>query len=177
MYRSGEQQYPFRVRQAGKLGAATNQGGLCWPTRREPSLQRLWQSQIETRYLYRPCAASPHKKQPRRRGTIPTIQELLHERLKFEELAADEAVYCESCQARRQMDKWCEITSPPSHLCISMSRFAWDRETQTLTKVKTKVRVDGGITIGPYQYDLYCTIMHRGESATEEHILRRRAQI
>lgn len=111
----------------------------------------------------------PTEEQVKAAGSIPTTQALLEDRLKFEELDADCLVNCDRCQDKRQMGKWCEIVSPPCHICICLNRFTFNVEKMDFTKEKTPVRVDGPLKIGPYEYELYHVIIHTGKDASSGH--------
>lgn len=102
-------------------------------------------------------------------GVMPTTQALLDERLKFEYLDEDNMIFCEGCQQKQRVGKKCEIVSPPAHLCICLSRFAYDPEHGGTSKEKTPVQVDGVLQIGPFTYELYHVIIHTGKTATSGH--------
>mmetsp|Transcript_84739 Transcript_84739/g.265086 ORF Transcript_84739/g.265086 Transcript_84739/m.265086 type:complete len:833 (+) Transcript_84739:55-2553(+) len=111
----------------------------------------------------------PKENEVMRTGAMPTTQALLDERLKFEYLDEDNLVFCESCQQSRRVGKWCEIVSPPAHLCICLSRFAYDPEQGATAKEKTPVQINGTLQIGPFTYELYHVIIHTGKTATSGH--------
>ncbi|CAE8691668.1 unnamed protein product, partial [Polarella glacialis] len=113
--------------------------------------------------------AVPSEEQVMRTRILPTTQALLEERLKFESLDADCLVHCDTCQSNQQAGKWCEIVSPPQHLCICLNRFTFNMEKMDFTKEKTPVRVDGVLKIGPFEYTLYMVIVHTGKDATSGH--------
>jgi len=102
-------------------------------------------------------------------GVLPTTQALLDQRLRFEHLDSDNLVFCEGCQQNARVGKWCEIVSPPAHLCVCLSRFAYDVDKGDLSKEKTPVMVDGLLQIGPFTYELYHAIIHTGKTATSGH--------
>ena len=102
-------------------------------------------------------------------GIVPTIQMLLEQRLQFEEMDSDNLVECEHCQRKTQAGKWSEITSPPFHLCLCLNRFTFSLEKMDFTKEKTPVKVDEGLRIGPYEYELYHAIIHTGKDASSGH--------
>ena len=111
----------------------------------------------------------PTAKEVEETGCVPTIQKLLDERLKFEELDAECLVNCDVCQKKTQVRKWSEIASPPAHLCLCLNRFTFDIEKRDFTKEKTPVKVDEGLWIGDYEYELYHTIIHTGKDASSGH--------
>lgn len=111
----------------------------------------------------------PKDEQVRRTGMVPTTQQLLDARLQFELMDADEPVFCETCQQKQRFGKWCEITSPPAHLCVCLNRFSFDIQAMDMIKEKTPVRVDGAVQIGPFTYVLYFVILHTGKDATSGH--------
>ncbi|CAJ1360147.1 unnamed protein product [Effrenium voratum] len=111
----------------------------------------------------------PTEQQVTASGVVPTTQMLLNERLKFEELDDDCLVTCERCQEKRKMGKWCEIVSPPAHLCICLNRFTFNMEKMDFTKEKTPIKVDEGLRIGAYEYELYHVILHTGKDASSGH--------
>jgi len=100
---------------------------------------------------------------------MPTIQQLMNERLKVENLDEDNLLFCEACQANQRARKWCEIVSPPAHLCLCLNRFTFDVNTMGFTKEKTPVCVDGLLQIGPFTYELYMAIVHTGVDASSGH--------
>ena len=102
-------------------------------------------------------------------GCVPTIQKLLEERLKFEELDAECLVHCDRCKKKTRVGKWTEIASHPAHLCLCLNRLSFNREKMDFTKEKTPVKVDEGLWIGDYEYELYHTIIHTGEDASSGH--------
>ena len=102
-------------------------------------------------------------------GIVPTIQMLLEQCLQFEEMDSDNLVECEHCQRKTQAGKWSEITSPPFHLCLCLNRFTFILEKLDFTKEKTPVKVDEGLRIGPYEYELYHAIIHTGKDASSGH--------
>ena len=111
----------------------------------------------------------PTAKEVKETGCVPTIQKLLEERLKFEELDAECLVNCDVCQKKTQVGKWSEIASPPAHLCLCLNRFTFNIEKMDFTKEKTPVKVDEGLWIGGYEYELYHTIIHTGKDASSGH--------
>ena len=111
----------------------------------------------------------PTAKEVNETGRVPTIQELLDERLKFEELDAECLVTCESCRRKTQVCRWSEIASPPAHLCLCLNRFGFDMEKSNFTKEKTPVQIDKGLWIGGYEYELYHAIIHSGKGASSGH--------
>jgi len=78
-------------------------------------------------------------------------------------------LFCEKCQKNTKAGKWCEIISPPAHLCICLNRFAYDIQKQDFTKEKTPISIDGTLQIGPFLYDLYMVIVHTGKDAASGH--------
>mmetsp|Transcript_117375 Transcript_117375/g.318636 ORF Transcript_117375/g.318636 Transcript_117375/m.318636 type:complete len:322 (+) Transcript_117375:1-966(+) len=111
----------------------------------------------------------PPEEEAKAWGTIPTTQMLLDERLKFERLDDDALLECETCQKKQPVGKWAEIVSPPAHLCICLNRFTFNMKTCDFTKEKTPIRVDGGVQIGQFRYELYFVIFHSGQTATSGH--------
>ena len=103
-------------------------------------------------------------------GIIPNIQMLLEQLLQFEEMDTDNLVECEHCNHRKtQSVKWTETTSPPRHLCLCLNRFTFDVDKMDFTKNKSPVKVDSGLHIGPYEYELYHAIIHTGQNAYSGH--------
>lgn len=102
-------------------------------------------------------------------GVVPTTQALLDQRLYFELMDENELVDCDTCRKKQRAGKWCEIVSPPAHLCICLNRFSFDVKALAMTKEKTPVRVDGAVQIGPFTYVLYFVIVHTGKDATSGH--------
>ena len=74
-------------------------------------------------------------------------------------------VVCEKCRAKTCAVKWTEITQPPQHLCLCLNRFTFNKQTDDFTKEKTPVKIDEGLWIGGYEYELYHTIIHSGNDA------------
>eukprot|EP00929_Paragymnodinium_shiwhaense_P081519 TRINITY_DN42683_c0_g1_i1.p1 TRINITY_DN42683_c0_g1~~TRINITY_DN42683_c0_g1_i1.p1 ORF type:complete len:1169 (-),score=244.46 TRINITY_DN42683_c0_g1_i1:112-3618(-) len=100
---------------------------------------------------------------------IPSIQKLVNQRLAFELLDEDSKLFCDACQVNTRAGKWCEITSPPTHLCICLNRFTFNVQAMNFTKEKTPVQVSGSLQIGPFCYDLYMVIIHTGKDASSGH--------
>ena len=112
----------------------------------------------------------PTAKEAQESGYVPTMQQLLEERLKSEEMDdADNLVTCDICERKTRAVKWSEITTPPAHLCLCLNRFTFNMETFNFTKEKTPVKVDEGLSIGGYVYELYHTIIHTGKDASSGH--------
>jgi len=102
-------------------------------------------------------------------GIMPTTQMLLDERLQYELMDEECLVSCDTCQTKTRAGKWCEIVSPPAHICICLNRFSFNIEAMDFTKEKTPVQVDGTVQIGPFTYVLYFVIVHTGKDATSGH--------
>lgn len=102
-------------------------------------------------------------------GVVPTVQNLLDQRLQFELMDEDEPVNCDTCNQKQRFGKWCEIVSPPAHLCVCLNRFSFDLKAMAMIKEKTPVKVDGVVQIGPFTYVLYFVIVHTGKDATSGH--------
>lgn len=111
----------------------------------------------------------PTAKEVLETGRVPTTQMLFEERLKFEEMDAENLVSCDICQKKTQAGKWSEITSPPAHLCLCLNRFTFNLEKMDFTKEKTPVKIDEGLWIGSHEYELYHTIIHTGKDASSGH--------
>eukprot|EP00435_Cladocopium_sp_Y103_P041522 s2572_g11.t1 len=103
-------------------------------------------------------------------GIVPTIQKLLQERLKCEEMDdPTNLVVCEKCDKNTCSVKWSEITRPPPHLCLCLNRFTFSMQTDDFTKERTPVKIDEGLWMGGYEYELYHTIIHTGKDASSGH--------
>merc|ERR1712110_1082222 len=89
----------------------------------------------------------PQEKDVLKGQVMPTIQGLINQRLQFEYLDDDNMLECHACNKRQRHGKWCEIVSPPQHLCLCISRFSFDMKT----------------------YELYMVIIHTGKTATSGH--------
>eukprot|EP00927_Polykrikos_kofoidii_P031181 TRINITY_DN26851_c0_g1_i1.p1 TRINITY_DN26851_c0_g1~~TRINITY_DN26851_c0_g1_i1.p1 ORF type:complete len:1033 (+),score=188.17 TRINITY_DN26851_c0_g1_i1:366-3464(+) len=100
---------------------------------------------------------------------VPAIQDLVNQRLNFEYLDDDNLLFCEACQTKQRTGKWCEIVSPPAHLCICLNRFSFNVQKMEFTKEKTPIQVDGSLQIGPFTYELYFVIIHTGKDASSGH--------
>ena len=97
---------------------------------------------------------------------MASYQKLLEELLKSEEMDdPNNLVVCEKCRAKTCAVKWTEITQPPQHLCLCLNRFTFNKQTDDFTKEKTPVKIDEGLWIGGYEYELYHTIIHSGNDA------------
>ena len=117
--------------------------------------------------LVLPVPTAEHAKES---GIVPTMQKLLEERLKCEEMDdPNNLVTCENCQKKTFAVKWSEITRPPPHLCLCLNRFTLNMQTYDFTKEKTPVKIDEGLWIGGYEYELYHTIIHTGKDASSGH--------
>ena len=112
----------------------------------------------------------PTAEQAKESGIVPTMQKLLEERLKCEEMDdPNNLVTCENCQKKTFAVKWSEITRPPPHLCLCLNRFTFNMQTYDFTKEKTPVKIDEGLWIGGYEYELYHSIIHTGKDASSGH--------
>jgi len=111
----------------------------------------------------------PKAEEVMRAGVVPTTQALLDQRLQYELMDVTEPVFCDCCQQKQRAGKWCEIVSPPSHICVCLNRFSFDVQAMDMVKEKTPVRVDGTVQIGPFTYVLYFVIVHTGKDATSGH--------
>ena len=95
---------------------------------------------------------------------------MVQERLKYEEMDdPNNLVTCENCQKKTFSVKWSEITRPPPHLFLCLNRFTFNKQTYDFTKEKTPVKIDEGLWIGGYEYELYHTIIHSGKDASSGH--------
>ncbi len=101
-------------------------------------------------------------------GRVPT-QEVLDKRIKLEELDAECLVNCDICRNKTRVRRWSEIASPPAHLCLGLNRFTFHFEKMDFTKEKTPVKIDEGLWIGGYEYELYHAIIHSGRDASSGH--------
>jgi hypothetical protein len=109
----------------------------------------------------------PLQRRPKR---VASYQKLLEELLKSEEMDdPNNLVVCEKCRAKTCAVKWTEITQPPQHLCLCLNRFTFNKQTDDFTKEKTPVKIDEGLWIGGYEYELYHTIIHSGKDASSGH--------
>ena len=99
---------------------------------------------------------------------MPT-QEVLDKRIKLEELDAECLVNCDICRNKTRVRRWSEIASPPAHLCLGLNRFTFHFEKMDFTKEKTPVKIDEGLWIGGYEYELYHAIIHSGRDASSGH--------
>ena len=117
--------------------------------------------------LVLPVPTAEHAKES---GIVPTMQKLLEERLKCEEMDdPNNLVTCENCRMKTLAVKWTEITRPPQHVCLCLNRFSYNMQTRDFNKEKTPVKIDEGLWIGIYEYELYLTIIHSGKDASSGH--------
>ena len=174
-YRSGEQQDVTETLRFvfDKLGGAD-----------QALLKEVFAGELEEKIQCRDCGnikvrketftdlvvPVPTAKEAQESGYVPTMQQLLEERLKSEEMDdANNLVTCDICKRKTTAVKWSEITTPPAHLCLCLNRFTFNRKTFNFTKEKTPVKVDEGLSIGGYHYELYHTIIHTGKDASSGH--------
>jgi hypothetical protein len=80
-------------------------------------------------------------------------------RLTPEPMPADEWRTCGACENRSVNETWSEIISPPSHLCICLSRLDFDASTFRLVKKKTKIELEQQLQCAGFIYDLYFIIV------------------
>ena len=150
---------------------------LCWGKSLQASCRRKFSvgSVARSRFARKPsqiwcCLPVPTSEQVKESGIVPTMQSLFQEWLKREEMNdANNLVTCEKCQKKTCAVKWSEITRPPPHLCLCLHRFNFDTQTFDFTKEKTPVKIDEGLWIGDYEYELYHTIIHTGKDADSGH--------
>ena len=60
---------------------------------------------------------------------------------------------CEEFNAKG-VDKWVEITSPPTNLIVVLNRFAFNMQSMQNEKLFTDVRIDETVQIGQFCYNL-----------------------
>ena len=174
-YRSGEQQ---DVTESIRFVMNTLGGGD------QDLLREVFAGQLQEKIQCRKCGKIkvreetftdlvlpvPTAEQAKESGIVPTMQKLLEERLKCEEMDdPNNLVTCENCQTKTFAVKWSEITQPPQHLCLCLNRFTYNKQTYDFTKEKTPVKIDEGLWIGGYEYELYNTIIHSGKDAHSGH--------
>ena len=75
---------------------------------------------------------------------------------------------CEEFNAKG-VDKWVEITSPPTNLIVVLNRFAFNMQSMQNEKLFTDVRIDETVQIGQFCYNLYGVLVHTGASSTKGH--------
>lgn len=110
----------------------------------------------------------PSEEEAQMSGGFPTTQGLLNQALQIEYLSDDACPFCERCQQKTRAGKWCEILAPPAHFCVHLGREKYDPKLG-IVKVKTPVRVEATIQIGPFTYELYMVIVHNGADANSGH--------
>ena len=174
-YRSGEQQ---DVTESIRFVMNTLGGGD------QALLREVFAGQLQEKIQCRKCGKIkvreetftdlvlpvPTAEQAKESGIVPTMQKLLEERLKCEEMDdPNNLVLCEKCNEKTCSVKWSEITQPPQHFCLCLNRFTFNKQTYDFTKEKTPVKIDEGLWIGGYEYELYNTIIHSGKDAHSGH--------
>lgn len=110
----------------------------------------------------------PSEEEAMMSGVLPTTQGLLNQVLQIEYLSDDACLFCEQCQQKTRTGKWSEILSPPAHFCLHLGREKYDPKLGVI-KVKTPVRVEATLQIGPFTYELYMVIVHTGKDANSGH--------
>ena len=55
-----------------------------------------------------------------------------------ERMDGDNQFFCEKCNAKKDAERFIELTKLPDTLCIQLMRFQYDAETGTKKKLRTK---------------------------------------
>jgi len=145
IYRSGEQQDVMETVRFvfDKLGGSD-----------QPLIREVFSGELSEKFMCQVCGnvksrpetfsdlvlRVPTEDEVLKLGLLPTTQALLDQRLKFEYLDDDNLLFCEKCQQNQKTGKWCEIVSPPIHLCVHLNRFTFNMEKMDFTKEKTPDR-------------------------------------
>ncbi|XP_955371.1 ubiquitin carboxyl-terminal hydrolase, putative [Theileria annulata] len=96
-----------------------------------------------------------------------SVQKMLDNFSKVETLSGDNKYFCINCNKDVKAHMWNIIASPPSHLIIILNRNNWSyNETQ---KVLKAVKIDSHLFIEGFQYRLYGSIIHSGDSTDSGH--------
>ncbi|EAN30516.1 Ubiquitin carboxyl-terminal hydrolase family protein [Theileria parva strain Muguga] len=96
-----------------------------------------------------------------------SVQQMLDNFSKVEVLSGDNKYFCINCNKDVKAHMWNIIASPPSHLIIILNRNNWSyNETQ---KVLKAVKIDSQLFIEGFQYRLYGSIIHSGDSTNSGH--------
>ena len=111
----------------------------------------------------------PTAKEAQDCGSVPTVQQLLENLLKAEEMDANNKVMCEKCLEDTPALRWTKISTWPSHMCLCLNRWTLDTDTLEFRKEKTPVKVDAEVSIGGYTYEPYHAIIHEGEDDWRGH--------
>ena len=98
-----------------------------------------------------------------------TVQGLIKQMLKPEELVGDNKYCCDQCGGTKQnATRWIEILQFPAHLMLVMHKFSFDIATCDFKKEKTVVYPENVDLVGN-SYELYGSVLHYGETATKGH--------
>ena len=100
-----------------------------------------------------------------------TVQSLIKNMLKPESLSGDNRYSCETCGKKQDASRWIELTQLPNHLMLVMHKFSFDVASCDFKKETTPVHTEDGVIdlVPSAKYELYCSILHYGESAMKGH--------
>ena len=98
-----------------------------------------------------------------------TVQGLIKQMLKPEQLTGDNKYCCSTCgETKQDATRWIEILQFPTHLIVVMHKFSFDIATCDFKKEKTVVYPENIQLVG-HPYELYGSVLHYGETATKGH--------
>ncbi|EKX73254.1 Ubiquitin carboxyl-terminal hydrolase family member protein [Theileria equi strain WA] len=98
-----------------------------------------------------------------------SIQDLFEEFCGVEVLSGENKYFCLSCNKDRKAHMWNIIASPPSHLIIILNRNSWHIRSHDSQKVFKRVKIDNTLHITGFDYKLYGSIIHSGDSTHSGH--------
>lgn len=98
-----------------------------------------------------------------------SIQELFEDFCGVEVLSGENKYFCLNCNKDRRAHMWNIIASPPSHLIIILNRNSWHTRNHDTQKVFKRVKVDNTLHITGFDYKLYGSIIHSGDSTHSGH--------
>ncbi|KAF8820956.1 ubiquitin carboxyl-terminal hydrolase [Cardiosporidium cionae] len=114
-------------------------------------------------------SAETVKEQVSKGKSSPSIQRYFDAFGQQEELTGENKYFCNRCQRKCVARVWNEIFSPPTHVMVALSRYAWSIDRKSHHKIATFVNIEEKIQVWEMEYFLYAVILHGGQSAESGH--------
>eukprot|EP01053_Blabericola_migrator_P009312 Blabericola_migrator_1__9311@NODE_4_length_29828_cov_96_571587_g3_i0_p4_GENE_NODE_4_length_29828_cov_96_571587_g3_i0NODE_4_length_29828_cov_96_571587_g3_i0_p4_ORF_typecomplete_len1506_score262_74UCH/PF00443_29/9_7e52UCH_1/PF13423_6/1_8e17CpXC/PF14353_6/1e04CpXC/PF14353_6/0_1_NODE_4_length_29828_cov_96_571587_g3_i02526829785 len=111
----------------------------------------------------------PDRPSKKLKKTPLSVELLINDLLKPELLDGTNKYQCDTCNAKQKAEKTMAITSPPSHLMITLNRFKWNVEKQEKEKIEASIYLNPRIKFGGFPFQLYAAVMHKGSTPNSGH--------
>ncbi|XP_040576028.1 ubiquitin carboxyl-terminal hydrolase 35 [Lepeophtheirus salmonis] len=103
-----------------------------------------------------------------------SVQNLLYDFLKIENLEGDNKYDCTSCGNLQDAEKSSKFIESPSHLTCTLLRFHFDREAKRRSKIFTEISYEKTLKLPSIdgvdqEYELYCIVLHSGYGSDSGH--------